>query len=109
MIDSRDSLLVGDNTNYLIHVVNQGSADSHHVSLVVKFPNTIQPIPGGAGSGVVRNDTVTFNIPNLRPQESKDYRVETRAVAKGNQKIVLTVNSKFLSQPVIVEESTTVY
>jgi len=111
MVDTRDSLLVGDSTQYNLRIKNQGTGADSNLQVQVRFPSSIKPT-GIIGSmkGTINNNTVTFDsYPTLNPKEVVEYHITAEAVSRGNDKVVAKVQTATTKTPVVEEESTRVY
>lgn len=111
MIDTKDPLLVGEQTTYKIRVTNQGSGTDHDVKVNISFPNNIKPISAnGAGHGTVNGQLVSYApVTNLGAKDTIEYNITAKAVAQGKNKIKAQVMTDSLKTPVNEEESTHVY
>jgi len=103
-------ICVGEPTSYLISVVNQGSEADSNVVVTVRFPNEIVPVAASGDSpGAVSGQTVTFApVNNLGPRQTLKYRVDSRAKASGDARIVVEVTSDSAKTPIVQQESTVV-
>jgi len=111
VIDSKDPLLSGEETTYVIRVTNQGSAADTNVGIVVNFPEELQPMTAnGVTAGKVEGSKVSFaDLPSLAARQSVEYRVSAKAVKEGDARVKVLLTSDLLQTPVTEEESTHVY
>lgn len=111
VVDTKDPVLIGEQTSYVIRVTNQGTAADRNVGIVASFPNELSPIEtGGDGEGVIQGGIVTFTpITMLEPKRYLEFTIKAVAVDKGSSRVRVQVTSDVLKSPVIEEESTRVY
>lgn len=108
--DTEDPVCIGEPTSYRITVVNQGSESDSGVNVTVRFPNEIQPIAGvGPTQATVSGQTVTFAPVNtLSARQTVEYRVDARAKASGDARVIVEVSSDSIKTPITQQESTIV-
>lgn len=111
LVDTIDPLLIGDNTQYIITVTNQGSASDQNVALRVMFPEQIKPLSvSGATSGKIDGQIVTFApVANLGAKQVVKYTIDAKSASTGDGRTKVEMTSNLLKNPVTVEESTQVY
>lgn len=110
MCDTNDPLCKGENTDYCISILNQGSEADTNVKIAVRFPDEITPMDAsGDCQGTVSGQTVTFApIKSLAPRQTVKVRVGARANKSGNALITAEVSSDNIKTPIKTQESTTV-
>ena len=108
--DTADPICIGEPTSYCVEVTNQGSEPDHNVVLVLRFPPEVVPESlGGKMEGTISGQTVTFKtVENLGPRQTLRYRVDARAKASGDARIVAEVSSDAIRKPIMQQESTIV-
>lgn len=111
MVDTRDSLLIGETTQYNLRIKNQGTGADSNLQVEVRFPSSIKPTGIiGDMKGSISNNTVTFDAyPTLNAKEVVEYHITAEAVSRGNDKVVAKVKTSSTKAPVVEEESTRVY
>jgi len=114
VIDTNDPLLVGDETDYVIEVTNQGSAPDYQIKIDAKFPAEISPLSAsGDTRGTVGSKNVSFAAyPVLNPQQKIRWKIRAKGVKLGDSRLKVEMNSKLLKKrkgAVTEEESTQVY
>lgn len=110
--DVRDPVTVGRQTAYEIRVVNEGQRAAEALVVSLELPPELEPLMVGTvgpGRYEIRGNTVRFDpVATLAAGQSLTYRVEVRARRAGTARVRARLESRTLSQPVTVEESTTV-
>lgn len=108
--DTDDLICVGDNTSYCITVVNQGSEADNNVVVTVRFPNEVQPTAAtGDAPGTVSGQVVTFApLNDFGPRRTAKYRVDAKAKASGDARVIVEVSSDSIKTPIVQQESTIV-
>jgi len=108
--DTADPVCIGEPTSYCIEVTNQGTESDQNVVLVVKFPPEVVPesVSGSVG-GTISGQTVTFEpYDNFAPRQTLCYRINARAKASGDARIIAEVSSESIKTPIVQQESTIV-
>jgi len=108
--DTCDPVCIGDTTTYNISVTNQGSEADQDVRVVVRFPQEVEPVSlGGDVQGTIDGNTVTFRpYGNFAPRQTISYRIQAKARASGDARIVAEVSSASIKKPIVQQESTIV-
>ncbi|MCB1111066.1 MAG: DUF11 domain-containing protein [Chlamydiales bacterium] len=108
--DTADPVCVGEPTSYCIEVTNQGSESDDNVVVVVRFPPEVVPESiSGDVEGTISGQTVTFApYDHFSPRQTLCYRVNARAKASGDARIVAEVSSATIQKPIMAQESTIV-
>ena len=108
--DSDDPICIGEPTSYTIVLVNQGSDSDSNVNVVVRFPNEITPVAAlGDSVGTISGQTVTYApYASLSPRQTLRYRVDARAKASGDARVIVEVSSDSIKTPIVQQESTIV-
>lgn len=111
LVDTADPLQVGDETEYVIMVKNQGSAPDTQITIKAHFPDLLTVIgTPGHDDAVVDGHIVTFTpLPELGPGKEVSWRIKVKAAAAGDARSRVEMSSTMLQQPVPEEESTHVY
>lgn len=96
---------VGAETTYEMHVVNQGSAPSSGVKLVVAVPDALEPVrPDGPTTGVVTHQQVVFEpLAQLAPHTEALYKLRVRGRQAGEGRFRVELTGAALKQPVVEE------
>lgn len=111
VVDMQDPVAVGDLETYVIRVTNQGTLADTGLRVVceledeMRFVEASGPTPGRAEDGVV-----TFEpLPSLAPKEQAAWRVVVRAVAPGDVRFHVRLETDELGRPVEETEATHFY
>lgn len=114
VVDLADPVSVGDQVTYEIRVTNQGSAPLTRVRLVCHLPEG-QTFASGSGqtpltgaSGTERTLS-TEPLPVLEPGTTATWQVTVRAIAGGEQRVLVELTSDQFARPITELESTTQY
>lgn len=110
VVETEDSICVGDQTTYRITLVNQGSEADNNVVVTVRFPDNLTPVSAnGATQGTVSGQTVTFApYNNFGARQTVEYRVDARAKASGDARVNVEVTSDSVKTPLTTQESTVI-
>jgi uncharacterized repeat protein (TIGR01451 family) len=111
MIDTVDPIQVGEMTDYVITITNQGTADDTNITTVMQFPAEVQPLSAsGDTAGRVEGQTVTFApFPRLAPKQAIRWTIRAKGVAPGDARTKCYYTSDLIKPAVAKEESTHVY
>lgn len=111
VIDCEDPLLLGCETCWKIRATNQGTAADHNISIVVNFPQGLQPKEAeGPTQGNIEGQRIYFDpLITLDCKQTAEWTVCARAVALGDHRVRVEMSSETLQEPVVEEESTQVY
>ncbi len=111
MIDTVDPIQIGEGTDYVITITNQGSADDTNITTVMQFPPEIQPLSAsGDSAGRVDGQTVTFApYPRLTPKQAIRWVIKAKGVSVGDARTKVFYTSDLIKPAVSKEESTHVY
>jgi uncharacterized repeat protein (TIGR01451 family) len=110
VIDTKDPCLVGEDTTYIIRVINQGTAPAEAVNITANLPEQFSFTSATGSTFEQMGQKVTFkNIPFLAPGQSIQYQINAKANAAGDARIFVKLNSELLKNAVTEEESTQVY
>ncbi len=109
--DRDDPLEVGGRTVYTIEVTNQGTLRGSQVQVVATLPSQMRfEGAGGPAEYKVDGQKVTFAAKDgMEPQATWVYTVEVTAEKPGDARFQVELRSATLSEPVVVQQSTTVY
>jgi uncharacterized repeat protein (TIGR01451 family) len=111
VVDTEDPIEVGAETVYEIRVTNTGSKTETDLKLVCTIPEK-EEFKAAQGPVKFHEDgkKVVFEpLPKLAPRADAIYRVTVKALAPGKVKFEVQVSSTNLVDPVIRQESTTIY
>jgi uncharacterized repeat protein (TIGR01451 family) len=111
MVDTVDPIQVGDTTEFIVTITNQGTAEDGNIKPTLKFPAELQPLTAsGATAGQVQGQTVTFGaFPKLAPKQEIKWTVRAKGLAAGDARTRVEYTSDLIKLPVAKEESTHVY
>ncbi len=111
MVDTVDPICIGDTTVYRVCVTNRGTADDHHVKLVIKFTDELKPQSfNGPSAGRIVGNTVEFDaVDVLGVKQSVEYSVTVKGISPGDARGEAVLTSEMLANPVTDVESTHVY
>ncbi len=111
VIDVDDPIAVGNNETYIITVTNQGTAPDTNISIKCMLEDTMEFVStSGATSGTYADGTVTFApLPSLAPKAKATWRVVIKAVAAGDVRFAVSMNSDQLDRDVEETEATNFY
>ena len=111
VIDSKDPLLVGEETSYFIEITNQGLVDDSNMEIVVEFPNEIKPLKAtGQTQATISGNTIKFkSLDVLRAKDTVVYAIEAKATSEGDGRVNFKVKTNSIKTPISEEESTRVY
>jgi uncharacterized repeat protein (TIGR01451 family) len=109
--DLNDPVEVGARTTYRVEVTNQGSLPGNQVEILAVVPAQMRLL-GAQGPARHRLDgqRVQFEpLDALAPRQTVSYTVEVQAQQAGDARFKIELRSSTLSEPVIGEESTTIF
>lgn len=111
VIDTIDPLMPGDETEYVIQVTNQGTADDHNVRVTINFPAQISAVSsrGDTQTTTTEKRVTVQPVAALAPKAMVEWRVRAKAVTAGDSRLSVDLESDLLRDPVTEEESTMVY
>jgi uncharacterized repeat protein (TIGR01451 family) len=106
-----EAIEVGGETTYQIHVVNQGSAAAANLRLTALFPPELKVINvDGPGHPAMDEHRVELEpLAQLAPKAEATFRIRAQAVAAGDLRVKVQLQTDDMRQPVNKEESTRVY
>jgi uncharacterized repeat protein (TIGR01451 family) len=109
--DEGDPAEVGGRVTYRIEVTNQGSLPGNKVQVVAVVPKEMRVLnTSGPGQPRTEGQRVTFPpIDSVRPNETLTYTIEVEALQPGDVRFQVELTSETLQEPVIKQESTTIY
>ena len=113
VVDSNDPIQVGEDTQYTVEVVNQGSRQAENVQVTVNIPAGLELVAceeRARTASVQGGKRLLFEqIPTLGPKAAKVYRFTLRGVASGDQRVSVDLSSRDFQDPIVKEESTRVF
>lgn len=111
VIDVEDPIEVGQPVEYVIRLLNQGSADETGVRLSCRLPSSQEFVAGdGATPVTLSNGTLTTPpIPVLGPKASVEWRIKVKAIAEDDARFVVELTTDQSVQPIRESESTRQY
>lgn len=108
LVDRYDQVTVGENVDYVLTIINQGSGQDTNVQLTVTLPDSLEFVRAD-GMTEAQNDgqKVTFQpIDTLAPGEEARYEVVAKANRAGQISTNAELNSDFLQVPAREAEPT---
>ncbi|MFZ2643709.1 MAG: CARDB domain-containing protein [Verrucomicrobiia bacterium] len=111
MVDTVDPVQIGETTDYVITITNQGTAPDNNIKMVLQLPPQMEFVSvTGSTAGHAEGKTVTFDAyPQLNPKQSVRWTVKTKAVTAGDARTTVRYSSDLIKAPVAKEESTHTY
>ncbi|OAI50249.1 hypothetical protein AYO37_01295 [Opitutia bacterium SCGC AG-212-L18] len=112
VVDVCDPLLVGEATDYIIEITNQGTAADTNIRVTAYLPEQVDFVKAeGATPFTASQKVVTFDpVPMLRPGETVGFKIKARAVMKGSAHFEVRLRSDVaLTTDLIEQESTQVF
>jgi uncharacterized repeat protein (TIGR01451 family) len=109
MIDTTDPVQVGQNTEYLVRVLNEGTAADVSVRLQGQLPEGFSFVAGDGPTQVTgEGRTITFGpIESLAPGEDAEFTIEARADEATRGRFQLDVQSETIQTQLRETEVTT--
>jgi hypothetical protein len=111
VIDVEDPVEVGQDVEYVVRLLNQGSATETSVRLTLKLPASQEWI-SEEGTTPVRlsnGEYVTEPIATLQPKASAEWRIKVKANAEDDARFAVELNSDQSVHPIRETESTRQY
>ncbi|QDV38796.1 COG1361 family protein [Tautonia plasticadhaerens] len=108
LVDRYDQVTVGENVDYVLTVINQGSGADNNVQLTVTLPDSLEYVSAD-GKTQAQNDgqAVTFQpIETLAPGEEARYEIIAKANRAGQISTNAELTSDFLQVPAREAEPT---
>jgi uncharacterized repeat protein (TIGR01451 family) len=112
VVDDKDPVQVGNNTTYVITVVNQGSAIDQNIRVQAELEPSMQFVAvEGPTKGTADAQIITFGpLESLKPGERATWRLTIKAQEAGSNRFGVRVNSdKIGERPVMETEATTFF
>ncbi|QYY34723.1 DUF11 domain-containing protein [Ruficoccus sp. ZRK36] len=107
--DSIDPIQIGQETTYTLNALNQSSYETFAVtSQKVIIPSQLKIVSVSAG-GVISGQTVTFPQVSLAPGKEVTRSITVQAVSAGTVTTKVETMTSFRDDPVLDQESTTIY
>jgi uncharacterized repeat protein (TIGR01451 family) len=106
-----DPVEVGGRLTYRIDVINQGSLPGNKVQVVAVLPKELRMVNAtGPAQPRAEGQRIIFPpIDSVRPGETVTYTLEAEALQPGDVRFQVELTSETLQEPVIKQESTTIY
>ena len=109
-IDRQDPVQVGQETSYVINVLNEGSSPVENVQLTGELPSTFEFVSGDGASNVTgQGQTVTFAPVTIPAGREALWEVNVRAIGAGQESFRLEMTAPGFETPIIEEEPTRAY
>jgi len=111
MIDTVDPIQVGEGTDYVVTITNQGTADDTNIKADMIFPAEVDPLSGSGDTAVtVDGKKVSFAAyPRLAPKQAIRWTVKAKGTGVGDARTKVWYVSDLIKTPVNKEESTHIY
>lgn len=111
VLDENDPIEVGGRTRYRIEVENQGSLRGNGVQVTATVPKQMRVLSiNGASPHKVDGAVITFQARDgLEPQQKWQYVIEVEALQAGDARLQAELRAASLAEPVIIQQSTTVF
>lgn len=110
IIDAKDPITIGDNSEYTIQVKNQGEFEPVSGTITIEFSEHLKPtaILNNMSGSIIDNK---IKIPEvlLKPGKDITLNVSAQGVKAGSGRANLNFMADFLVNPVISQESTNIY
>lgn len=109
LVDSADPIQVGDTVTYTVTVGNQSREGTIAVNtLEVSVPDVLR-LESATEGGRVNGNTVVFNNIELGPQEKKELTLTAVGERLGTGIAVMKTSTSFHAEPLVNEQSISVY
>ncbi|MCX7825919.1 MAG: DUF11 domain-containing protein [Verrucomicrobiae bacterium] len=111
MIDTVDPVEIGQTTEYVVTITNQGSAPDTNIKAVMEIPPEMELVSvTGATPGHVEGRIITFDAyPQLNPKQAIQWTIKVKAVKAADARSTARYTSDLIRTPVAKEESTHTY
>lgn len=111
VVDVGDPVEVGGQGTYIITATNQGSSPGTNIQIVCEMEDKTKCVSlGGATSGTVEGNTITFApLTQLAPRTKAIWRVVTRAEEAGDVLFKVTMTTGEFARAIEETESTNFY
>lgn len=112
VIDVEDPVEVAKNVTYIITVTNQGTATGTNIKINALLENGMQFVSAGgatAGVGLESGQVVFDPLPSLNPKAKASWKVVVKAMAPGDMRFKVLMNSDQISRDVVETEATNFY
>ncbi|MCX7825755.1 MAG: DUF11 domain-containing protein, partial [Verrucomicrobiae bacterium] len=111
MIDTVDPVEIGQTTDYIVTITNQGTAPDTNIKAVMQLPPQMELVSfSGATKGHAEGRTITFDpYPKLDPKQAVRWTIKAKAVTAGDARAAVRYTSDLIKSPVLKEESTHTY
>lgn len=108
--DSKDPIRVGESTNYIIQVRNQGDFEPVSGAVTITFNQSIKPTAvAGDAQGVINGQSVTFPRTTLEPGKDTNLSITAEGAQIGPGRAIMNFSADFLTDPIVSQETTNVY
>jgi uncharacterized repeat protein (TIGR01451 family) len=111
--DTQDPVAVGDQTEYEVSVTNQGSVAANGIAITATVPPEFEVLsavgPNNQQPQVTGRRVVFTAADGLLPNQNWVYRITVRALTPGDARFRVELRSGLSTEPVVEEESTTVF
>ncbi|MAH40311.1 MAG: hypothetical protein CML08_02780 [Puniceicoccaceae bacterium] len=110
ILDAKDPLTVGESTEFIVRVRNQGEFEPVTGTIELHFSDALRPtailseIKGSLSENRVRIPEV-----KLYPERDLEFKISAQALKAGSARTDLHFMADFLTQPLINQESTNIY
>jgi uncharacterized repeat protein (TIGR01451 family) len=106
-----DPVEVGGKVSYRVDVTNQGSLPGNQVEIVAVVPAQMRVVnANGPTRAQIDGQRVVFPpVESLAPKQTVAYTIEVEALQPGDVRFHVELRAATLKDPVIKEESTTIF
>ena len=110
VVDSKDNLSIGEEFNYEIEVLNQGSASDQDLQIIVQLPEGIEFVETvGEVKATTKGQAVKFNkVDAIKAGETITFTIKCKATKVGDYRTTVKMNSEYLDSSVPDVEPTRV-
>lgn len=111
VVDLEDPIEVGGQVQYVIRVVNQGSAPGTHVRIRCTLPESQEFLSGSGATEVTfeKGILTLAPIPSLEPKATAEWRISVKAVREDDARFQTELTSDQFDSPIRENESTRQY
>lgn len=110
ILDAKDPLTVGESTEFTVRVRNQGEFEPVMGTIELNFSDELRPLAilGGIEGRLTENRILIPEV-QLSPERDLEFNISAQALKAGSARTYLNFMADFLTQPLINQESTTIY
>ncbi|MAV39590.1 MAG: hypothetical protein CML12_03310 [Puniceicoccaceae bacterium] len=110
ILDAKDPLTVGETTEFTIRVRNQGEFEPVKGTIELTFSDELRPLAILSEiEGTLTENRIRIPEVQLYPERDLELKISAQALKAGSARTYLNFMADFLNQPLINQESTTIY